>query len=162
VTLERLERALDRARPGMRRDEQAAVAAEVLDALFVLGLQLSAGELSREDVQPVLDRAREKLALLGAGLSEIVENDPNPLASEIVFPDIYENRCVTRSGLQFAIDLCWDGTPPPELDDGLDRFDYMLEQAAEHGAALSAEDIPDAVPREHWWWRAPNDGRPEP
>lgn len=160
--LDQLERALARAQPGMGREEQEEVAAAALDALFGVGLALSTGALSRAELQPVLDRTREKLSLLDAGLSEVVQNDPNPLASEIVFPDVYENRCVTRSSLQFAIDLYWDATPPAELEEGLDRFDYMLEQAAEHGASLAPEDVPAGVPREHWWWRAPYDGRPDP
>ena len=160
--LDELERTLARARPGMDREEQEELAAAALDALFGVGLALSAGALSRAQLQPVLLRTRAQLSLLVAGLSEVVQNDPNPLASEIVFPDVYAIRCVTRSSLQFAIDLYWDATAPAELDEGLDRFDYMLEQAAKHGASLAAEDIPAAVPREHWWWRAPYDVRPDP
>jgi hypothetical protein len=154
--LDRLERALGRVRPDMDGEEQEAVAAEAVDALFGVGLALSAGTLSRWEVQPVLDRTREQLAQLGDGLYRVVQNDPNPLGSEIVFPDVYENRCVTRSGVQFARELYGEAVESPELEEGLERFDFMLEQAAEHGASLAPEDIPAAVPREHWWWRAPS------
>ena len=161
VWLDRLERALGRARPGMDDDEQEAVAAEAVDALFGVGLALSAGTLSLPLVQPLLDRTREQVEQLEDGLELVVENDPNPLGSEIVFPDVYENRCVTRSGVQWAIELYGDTVDSPELQTGLERFDYMLEQAAEGGASLAPEDIPAAVPRAHWWWRAPFDGRPD-
>jgi hypothetical protein len=150
--LDRLERTLGRAHEGMDDDAQAALAAEAVDALFLIGLALSAGTLSRERLQPVLDRTRERFGWLGDGLYEIVEHDPNALANEIVFPDDYENRCVTRSGVQFAIELY--GATSPELTAGLERFDYMLRQAADGGASLAPEDIPAAVPPEHWWWRA--------
>ncbi len=161
VWLDRLERALGRARPGMDDDEQEAVAAEAIDALFGVGLALSAGTLSLPLVQPLIDRTREQVRLLREGFELVVEHDPNPLASEIVFPDVYENRCVTRSGVQWAIELYGDAVDSPELQKGLERFDHMLAQAAEGGAALAPEDIPAAVPRSHWWWRAPFDGRPE-
>lgn len=161
VWLDRLERALGRARRDMDDEEQEAVAAEAVDALFGVGLALSAGTLSLPLVQPLVDRTREPMAQLREGLELVVENDPNPLGSEIVFPDVYENRCVTRSGLQWAIELYGDAITSPELQEGLERFDYMLEQAAEGGASLAPEDIPAAVPRAHWWWRAPFDGRPD-
>jgi len=161
VWLDRLERALSRARPDMDDDEQEAVAAEAVDALFGVGLALSAGTLSRPLVQPLLDRTREQVERLGEGLELVVQHDPNPLGSEIVFPDVYENRCVTRSGLQWTVELYGDAISSPELQEGLERFDYMLEQAAEGGASLAPEDIPAAVPPAHWWWRAPFDGRPD-
>jgi hypothetical protein len=161
VWLDRLERALGRARRDMDDEEQEAVAEEAVDALFGVGLALSAGTLSLPLVQPLVDRTREPMAQLREGLELVVENDPNPLGSEIVFPDVYENRCVTRSGLQWAIELYGDAITSPELQAGLERFDYMLEQAAEGGASLAPEDIPAAVPRAHWWWRAPFDGRPD-
>lgn len=161
VWLDRLERALGRARRDMDDEEQEAVAEEAVDALFGVGLALSAGTLSLPLVQPLVDRTREPMAQLREGLELVVENDPNPLGSEIVFPDVYENRCVTRSGLQWAIELYGDAITSPELQAGLKRFDYMLEQAAEGGASLAPEDIPAAVPRAHWWWRAPFDGRPD-
>jgi hypothetical protein len=155
--LDRLEQTLGRARRGMHDEEQESLAAEAVDALFGIGLALSAGRLSRERLRPLLDRTAEQFAWLGEGLYRVVQNDPNPLAAEIVFPDVYENRCVTRSGVQFAIELYGGVASPPELGEALDRFDYMLQQAAEHGASLAPEDIPAAVPREHWWWRAPFD-----
>jgi hypothetical protein len=158
--LEALERALSRARPGMDRHEQEEVAGAALGALFGAGLALGNGALSRADLERVIDRTREKLSLVEAGLDELVQTEPNALANEIVYPDVYEDRALTRSALQYAIDLYWDGATPPALAEGLDRFDYMLEQAAEHGAALAPEDIPAAVPREHWWWRAPYQARP--
>jgi hypothetical protein len=161
VWLDRLERALGRARQGMDGEEQEAVAAEAVDALFGVGLALSAGRLSLPLVQPLLDRTREQVEQLEDGLERVVQNDPNPLGSEIVFPDVYENRCVTRSGVQWAVELYGDAITSPELQEGLERFDYMLEQAAEGGASLAPEDIPAAVPRAHWWWRAPFDGRPD-
>jgi hypothetical protein len=151
IPTDSLEQILGRARAGMADDEQAALAAEALDALFLVGLALSAGTLTRERLQPVLDRTRGAFARLGDGLYEVVQHDPNALANEIVFPDDYENRCVTRSGVQFAIELYG---PLPELAEGLERFDFMLRQAADGGASLAPDDVPAAVPPEHWWWRA--------
>jgi hypothetical protein len=149
--LDRLERTLGRVREGMDDEEREALAAEAVDALFPIGLALHAGTLSRERLQPALDRTREAFALLGDGLYDVVEHDPNALANEIVFPEDYKTRSVTRSGVQFALDLYG---PMPELAAPLERFDFMLRQAAEGGASLAPEDIPAAVPPEHWWWRA--------
>ena len=159
--LDRLERALARARRDMDDDEQEAVAAEAVDALFGVGLALAPARSRSRSSSPLLDRTREQMAQLGEGLELVVENDPNPLGSEIVFPDVYENRCVTRSGVQWADRSLWRHDHSPELQTGLERFDYMLEQAAEGGASLAPEDIPAAVPRAHWWWRAPFEGRPD-
>jgi hypothetical protein len=160
ATLDQLEHALNRATPGMAEGEQERLAAAALDALFDIGLALSTGRLQRSDIQPVLDRTREKLSLLDRGIFGVVVDGPSPLLNDIVFPDAWREVCTIRSSLQFAIDLYSDGRVPEHLREDLEQFDHLLEQVGKRDAPLPPKEVPPGVPRSHWWWWAPYEDRP--
>lgn len=140
--------------------EQEKVVAAAVGPLFDIGMALGSGRLTRDEVQPVLDRTRAKVELLDAGFVGVIDDGPSALLSEIVFPDAYREVARTRSGLQFAIELYWDGRTPPALAPELERFDYLLEQSADANAPLAPDDVPAEIPRAHWWWRVPYEDRP--
>jgi hypothetical protein len=144
----------------MDEAEQERIAADALSTLFVIGLALSSGRLRRSELQPVLDRTRGKVLLLERGIFRIVADGASPLLNEIVFPDAWREVCTTRSSLQFAIDLYWDGQVPEQLREDLEQFDYLLEQVGGRDAPLPPEDVPEDVPRQHWWWWVPYEDRP--
>ncbi len=158
--LDQLEQVLDRAQPGTEEAEQERIAAAALDVLYDIGLALNTGRLPRSKVQPVLDRTRGRLPLLERGIFGVVVDGSAPLLNDIVFPDAWREVCTTRSGLQFAIDLYWDGRVPEQLGEDLKQFDYLLEQVAKRDAPLPPEHVPLGVPRYHWWWWVPYEDRP--
>jgi hypothetical protein len=158
--LDQLERTLDRARPAMDDAEQERIAAAALDDLFDIGLAVNTGRLPRSELQPVLDRTRDRLSLLDRGFFGVVVDGPAPLLNDIVFPDAWREVCTTRSGLQFAIDLYWDGRVPETLREDLEQFDHLLEQVGTRDAPLPPDEVPPGIQHSHWWWWVPYEDRP--
>lgn len=73
----------------------------------------------------------------------------------------FPRLCAIRSGLEnLRHGFLTAGLEDPWPDLALDRWDDVLEIAADNREDPRAEP-PPGTPPDHWWWRAQTEGRPE-